>query len=155
MVPFGEPGEVEVTSIQQGEFTVNESVASIREAGGREGELTLSQAWPVRRQLPERLLRRGLCERRYPNQPLTTTIRLVDTFFPISLCGTACIPGPFGGGKTVLQSLIARYSTVDVVIQVVWGERAVDGWGTMPDLATMKYPRAELEMDCTLVICNN
>ena len=99
MVPFGEPGEVEVTSIRQSEFTVNEPVAYIRDASGRQRELTLSQTWPVRRQLPERLLRRGLCERRYPIEPLTTTIRLVDTFFPIALGGTACIPGPFGGGQ--------------------------------------------------------
>lgn len=154
MVPFGEPGEVEVTSIQQGEFTVNESVACIRDAGGRERELTLSQAWPVRRQLPERLLRRGLCERRYPNQPLTTTIRLVDTFFPIALGGTACIPGPFGAGKTVLQSLIARYSTADVVIQVACGERAGEVLETIQDFATMKDPRGGLLMDRTVVICN-
>ena len=154
MVPFGEPGEVEVVSIQEGEFTVHEPVARIRNAAGRERELTLSQAWPVRRQLPEKLLRRGLCERRYPAQPLTTTIRLVDTFFPIALGGTACIPGPFGAGKTVLQSLIARYSTADVVIQVACGERAGEVLETIDDFATMKDPRGGLLMDRTVVICN-
>jgi V/A-type H+/Na+-transporting ATPase subunit A len=154
MVPFGEPGEVEVTSIQQGEFTVNEPVAYIRDAAGRQRELTLSQAWPVRRPLPERLLRRGLCERRYPIQPLTTTIRLVDTFFPIALGGAACIPGPFGAGKTVLQGLIARYSTADVVIQVACGERAGEVLETIADFATMEDPRGGLLMDRTVVICN-
>jgi V/A-type H+-transporting ATPase subunit A len=154
MVPFGEPGEVEVVSIQDGEFTVHEPVARIRDAAGRERELTLSQAWPVRRQLPEKLLRRGLCERLYPAQPLTTTIRLVDTFFPIALGGTACIPGPFGAGKTVLQSLIARYSTADVVIQVACGERAGEVLETIDDFATMKDPRGGLLMDRTVVICN-
>jgi V/A-type H+/Na+-transporting ATPase subunit A len=154
MVPFGEPGEVEVVSIQDGEFTVNEPVARIRDAAGRERDLTLSQAWPVRRALPEKLLRRGLCERRYPAQPLTTTIRLVDTFFPIALGGTACIPGPFGAGKTVLQSLIARYSTADVVIQVACGERAGEVLETIDDFATMKDPRGGLLMDRTVVICN-
>jgi V/A-type H+/Na+-transporting ATPase subunit A len=154
MVPFGEPGEVEITSIQQGEFTVNEPVAYIRDAASRQRELTLSQAWPVRRALPERLLRRGLCERRYPIQPLTTTIRLVDTFFPIALGGAACIPGPFGAGKTVLQGLIARYSTADVVIQVACGERAGEVLETIEDFATMKDPRGGLLMDRTVVICN-
>jgi V/A-type H+/Na+-transporting ATPase subunit A len=154
MVPFGEPGEVEVVSIQDGEFTVHEPVARIRDAAGRERELTLSQTWPVRRQLPEKLLRRGLCERLYPAQPLTTTIRLVDTFFPIALGGTACIPGPFGAGKTVLQSLIARYSTADVVIQVACGERAGEVLETIDDFATMKDPRGGLLMDRTVVICN-
>jgi V/A-type H+-transporting ATPase subunit A len=154
MVPFGESGEVEITSIQHGEFTVNEPVAYIRDAAGRQRELTLSQAWPVRRALPERLLRRGLCERCYPIQPLTTTIRLVDTFFPIALGGAACIPGPFGAGKTVLQGLIARYSTADVVIQVACGERAGEVVETIEDFATMKDPRGGLLMDRTVVICN-
>jgi V/A-type H+-transporting ATPase subunit A len=154
MVPFGEPGEVEITSIQQGEFTVTEPVAYIRDAAGRQRELTLSQLWPVRRPLPERLVRRGLCERQYPIQPLTTTIRLIDTFFPIALGGAACIPGPFGAGKTVLQGLIARYSTADVVIQVACGERAGEVLETIEDFATMKDPRGGLLMDRTVVICN-
>lgn len=154
MLPFGEPGNVELASIQSGEFTVNEPVARVRDAAGRPRELTLSQAWPVRRPLPERLLRRGLCERRYPNEPLTTTIRLVDTFFPIALGGTACIPGPFGAGKTVLQGLIARYSTADVVIQVACGERAGEVLETLEDFATMEDPRGGLLMDRTVVICN-
>ena len=154
MLPFGEPGEVELASIQSGEFTVNEPVARVRDAAGRPREVTLSQAWPVRRPLPERLLRRGLCERRYPGQPLTTTIRLVDTFFPIALGGTACIPGPFGAGKTVLQGLIARYSMADVVIQVACGERAGEVLETLEDFATMEDPRGGLLMDRTVVICN-
>jgi V/A-type H+-transporting ATPase subunit A len=154
MVPFDEPGEVEITSIQQGDFTVNEPVAHIRDAAGRQRELSLSQTWPVRRPLPQRLLRRGLCERRYPVQPLTTTIRLVDTFFPIALGGTACIPGPFGAGKTVLQGLMARYSMADVVIQVACGERAGEVLETIADFATMKDPRGGLLMDRTVVICN-
>jgi V/A-type H+-transporting ATPase subunit A len=154
MLPFAEPDEVELASIQSGEFTVNEPVARIRDRAGRPREVTLSQAWPVRRPLPERLLRRGLCERRYPGQPLTTTIRLIDTFFPIALGGTACIPGPFGAGKTVLQGLIARYSTADVVIQVACGERAGEVLETLEDFATMEDPRGGLLMDRTVVICN-
>jgi len=154
MLPFGEPDEVELTSIQSGEFTVNEPVARIRDRAGRQREVTLSQAWPVRRPLPERLLRRGLCERRYPTEPLTTTIRLIDTFFPIALGGTACIPGPFGAGKTVLQGLIARYSTADVVIQVACGERAGEVVETIQEFATMADPRGGRLMDRTVVICN-
>ena len=154
MVPFGEPGEVEITSIQHGEFTVNEPVAYFRDAAGRQRELNMSQAWPVRRQLPERLLRRRLCERCYPVQPLITTIRLVDTFFPIALGGAACIPGPFGAGKTVLQGLMARYSMADVVIQVACGERAGEVLETIADFSTMEDPRGGLLMDRTVVICN-
>src|SRR5262252_1898787 len=154
MLPFDEPGDVELTSIQGGDFTVNDPVARIRDAAGRERDVTLSQVWPVRRPLPASLLRRGLCERRYPSEPLTTTIRLIDTFFPIALGGTACIPGPFGAGKTVLQGLMARYSMADVVIQIACGERAGEVLETLEDFATMEDPRGGLLMDRTVVICN-
>ena len=154
MVPFEFQDEVEIISIEQGEFSINEQVALVRNAADRTRELTMSQQWPVRRALPERLLRRGLCERLYPVEPLTTTIRAVDTFFPIALGGTACIPGPFGAGKTVLQSLIARYSTADIVIQVACGERAGEVVETIQDFAEMKDPRGGLLMDRTVVICN-
>jgi V/A-type H+/Na+-transporting ATPase subunit A len=154
MLPFGEPGEVELVSIQSGEFAVNDPVARFRDAAGRQRDLTLAQQWPVRRPLPEKLIRRGLCERRYSLEPLSTTIRLIDTFFPIALGGTACIPGPFGAGKTVLQGLIARFSTADVLIQVACGERAGEVVETIEDFASMKDPRGGLVMDRTVVICN-
>jgi V/A-type H+-transporting ATPase subunit A len=154
MIPFAEPGEVVLDSIDRGDFTVDQPVAHIMTAAGRQRPLTLSQEWPVRRPLPERLLRRRLCERRYPVEPLSTTIRLIDTFFPIALGGTACIPGPFGAGKTVLQGLIARYSTADVVIQVACGERAGEVVDTIEEFANMQDPRGGMLMDRTVVICN-
>jgi V/A-type H+-transporting ATPase subunit A len=154
MIPFAEPGDVELCAIASGDFTVAEPVAQIVTAAGRQRPVTMSQEWPVRRPLPERLLRRGLCERRYPVEPLSTTIRLIDTFFPIALGGTACIPGPFGAGKTVLQGLIARFSTADVVIQVACGERAGEVLDTIEDFARMQDPRGGLLMDRTVVICN-
>ena len=154
MIPFGEPGEVELTSIQGGEFTVNDPLRRIRDATGRERDLFMTQEWPVRRPLPERMLRRGLCERRFSGEPLSTTIRLIDTFFPIALGGTACIPGPFGAGKTVLQGLIARFSTADVVVQVACGERAGEVLETIEEFAAMKDPRGGLLKDRTIVICN-
>jgi V/A-type H+-transporting ATPase subunit A len=154
MLPFAEPGDAELISIRGGEFTINDSVARIRDAAGRQRDLTIMQRWPVRRALPEKLLRRGLCERLYPTEPLSTTIRLIDTFFPIALGGTACIPGPFGAGKTVLQGLIARFSTADVVIQVACGERAGEVLETIEDFGSMKDPRGGLLMERTVVICN-
>jgi V/A-type H+-transporting ATPase subunit A len=72
----------------------------------------------------------------------------------VALGGTACIPGPFGAGKTVLQGLIARFSTADVVIQVACGERAGEVLETIEEFASMKDPRGGLLMDRTVVICN-
>jgi len=154
MLPFAERGDAELISIRGGEFTIDDPVARIRDATGRQRELTLVQRWPVRRSLPDKLVRRGSCERLYPTSPLSTTIRLIDTFFPIALGGTACIPGPFGAGKTVLQGLIARFSTADIVIQVACGERAGEVLETIEDFATMKDPKGGLLMDRTIVICN-
>lgn len=155
MIPFDERGEVEVSWIQGGNFTVDEPIARIRDSAGRNRSISMIQQWPVRRPLPEMLLRRELSERCYPSEPLVTTIRLIDTFFPIALGGTACIPGPFGAGKTVLQSLIARYSSVDVVIVVACGERAGEVVETITEFAHMPDPQGGgALMDRTVIVCN-
>jgi V/A-type H+-transporting ATPase subunit A len=154
MIPFGQLGEVELCWIRGGEFTVYDPVARIRDAAGRERDITMMQPWPVRRPLPAKLLQQQLCERLYPSEPLGTGIRIIDTFFPIARGGNACIPGPFGAGKTVLQGLIARFSTADIVIQVACGERAGEVVETMEDFATAKDPRGGFMMDRTIVICN-
>lgn len=154
MIPFGQLGEAELCWIRGGEFTVYDPVARIRDAAGHERDITMMQPWPVRRPLPAKLLQQQLCERLYPSEPLGTGIRLIDTFFPIARGGTACIPGPFGAGKTVLQGLIARFSTADIVIQVACGERAGEVLETMEDFATAKDPRGGFMMDRTIVICN-
>ena len=155
MVPFAEPGEVELTSISSGSFSVDEPIARIRDTFGRQRSLGMTQTWPVRRPLPSAMLRRRLVERLYPSEPLITTTRLIDTFFPIALGGTACIPGPFGAGKTVLQGLIARYSATDIVIVVACGERAGEVVETLTEFPKMKDPRGEgLLMDRTIIVCN-
>ncbi len=156
MVPFNQPGEVEVIWIGKGKHKVNDCIARIRDHRGRERELTMQQSWPVRRPLPSRLLRERLSERLFPSERLTTTMRLVDTFFPIARGGTACIPGPFGAGKTVLQGLIARYSSVDIVIVVACGERAGEVVETVTEFSTMEDPNSDggKLMDRTVIICN-
>ena len=155
MVPFDEPAPVAVTWIQEGTVTVDTPVARIMGADGRERDVTLTQRWPVRRPMPERLIRRRYAERLFPDEPLVTTIRLIDTFFPIARGGTACIPGPFGAGKTVLQGLIARYSTADIVVIVACGERAGEVVETITEFPQMRDPRTGGSlMDRTIIVCN-
>ncbi|WP_149494913.1 V-type ATP synthase subunit A [Roseiconus lacunae] len=154
LVPFGEPEPAVVTWIGEGNYTLNDPVARI-EVKGVEREVTMVQPWPVRRPIPALLLRRQYAERMYAQEPLTTGTRIIDTFFPIADGGTGCIPGPFGAGKTVLQSTIARYATVDIVIAVACGERA----GEVVETITL-YPETEdprtggTLMDRTIIICN-
>jgi len=155
MVPFDEPEQVEVTWIQKGGFTLETPIARIRSPRGAERELTMLQRWPVRRPIPEGMLRRRIVERLVPSEMMTTTTRIIDTFFPIALGGTACIPGPFGAGKTVLQSLISRYSTVDIVIIIACGERAGEVVETITEFPRTSDPRTGGSlMDRTIIICN-
>ncbi|MGY6274926.1 V-type ATP synthase subunit A [Methylomonas sp. MgM2] len=155
MVPFDIKGEAEVTWIQQGNVTVDEPVAKIRLSNGKEQILTLKQRWPVRKPLTQDLVRNNYSQRQYPSEPLITHLRLVDTFFPIAKGGTGCIPGPFGAGKTVLQSLIARNSEVDVVVVVACGERAGEVVETITEFPQMTDPRTGGSlMDRTIIICN-
>ena len=155
MVPFGESGTVDVDWIQQGDFTVDTPIARIRDVNGRERELTMVQRWPVRKPLPENLLARRSSERLYPSELMVTTQRLIDTFFPIARGGTACIPGPFGAGKTVLQNLISRYSSVDIVIVVACGERAGEVVETITEFPHLTDPKTGGPlMDRTIIICN-
>jgi len=155
MVPFDERAAVEVTWVNRGNLTIHDPVARIVRPSGEERTLTMAQRWPVRRPLPESMLRRRIAERVYPTEPLTTTQRIIDTIIPIARGGTACIPGPFGSGKTVLQSLIARHSAVDIVIIIACGERAGEVVETITEYPETMDPRTGGSlMDRTIIICN-
>ncbi|GGE76745.1 V-type ATP synthase subunit A [Stappia taiwanensis] len=155
MVPFGFRGSFTVERVREGAFTIEEVVATLRDARGERHDLTLMQRWPVRRSIPEALTRAGQSERLYPSEPLITTIRLIDTFFPIARGGTGCIPGPFGAGKTVLQSLISRFSAVDIVIVVACGERAGEVVETITEFPSQPDPSGDgTLMDRTVLVCN-
>jgi V/A-type H+-transporting ATPase subunit A len=155
MVPFDEPGPVEVLWIQGGNFTVDSPIASVRDAFGKERSLTLQQSWPVRKPIPQVMLKRRLAERLYPSEPMTTTQRIIDAFFPIARGGTAAIPGPFGAGKTVLQHTIARFATVDIVIVIACGERAGEVVETITEFPELEDPHTGGSlMDRTIIIAN-
>jgi V/A-type H+-transporting ATPase subunit A len=154
LVPFGEAEPVTVTWISDGQRTVVEPIARVQTQSG-ERDVTMLQRWPVRRPIPASLLRRRFAERVYAQKPLTTGTRIIDTFFPVAAGGTGCIPGPFGAGKTVLQSTIARYSAVDIVVVVACGERAGEVVETITLYPETKDPRTGgTLMDRTIIICN-
>ncbi len=155
MVPFNWPGDFRVTWIQEGNFHNHEVVAQLQDKSGRERSVSLTQKWPVRRPLSAGLQKRTLSRRLYPEEPLVTKQRLIDTFFPVARGGTACIPGPFGAGKTVLQNVISRYSAVDIVIVVACGERAGEVVETINEFPKMKDPKTGASlMERTIIICN-
>lgn len=155
MVPFDLDDTFEITWIRDGAVTVDEPVARLKAASGAEREIRLAQDWPVREPLPRRIIRAGFSQRRFPDSPMITKQRIVDVFFPIAQGGAACIPGPFGAGKTVLLNLIARHSDVDVVVLVACGERAGEVVETITEFPRLKDPRTGGSlMDRTVIICN-
>jgi V/A-type H+/Na+-transporting ATPase subunit A len=155
MVPFEQQGEVEVTWIQEASVTVDTPVARVRDSRGREHALDMMRRWPVRKALAEPMLKARTSERLYPHEPMTTTIRLIDTFFPVARGGTGCIPGPFGAGKTVLQHLLAKHCAADIVIVVACGERAGEVVETIKEFPHLNDPQTGgTLMDRTIIICN-
>jgi len=79
----------------------------------------------------------------------------VDAFFPVAEGGTACVPGPFGAGKTVFQQAVSRYGDADVVIVAACGERAGEVVETLREFPEIEDPRTGRSlMERTLIICN-
>ncbi len=150
MVPFDLQGDWTLEWIAEaGSYPVRDRVAVLRNALGDTRELSLSCEWPAK--LPIRCYR----ERLLPHEPLITGTRSIDTFFPVALGGTYCIPGPFGAGKTVLQQVTSRYARVDVVIVAACGERAGEVVETMREFPELTDPRTGRSlMERTIIICN-
>ena len=155
MVPFDELEPVKLAWIHGGSFTVSQPIAHIRRKDGSEREVNMTQRWAVREPIPREMFKHSIAQRLYPTEPITTTQRVIDTFLPIARGGTGCIPGPFGAGKTVLQSCIAKHSTIDIVIIIACGERAGEVVETIKEYPETHDPRTGGSlMDRTIIVCN-
>lgn len=113
MVPVGIKGKI--SEIFSGEYTVEETIAEITTENGNEN-LKMISKWPVR-------TKRRYKKKLAPDEPLITGQRVVDFLFPLAKGGTACLPGPFGSGKTVLQHQLAKYSNAQIIVYIGCGER--------------------------------
>jgi V/A-type H+-transporting ATPase subunit A len=150
MVPFDLLGSAEVVKlVAEGEYRVGDTVAVVKDAKGREREVSMRQTWPVKKPI------KAYAEREYPREVMATQVRIIDTMFPVARGGTACIPGPFGAGKTVLQQILSRYAAVDIVILVACGERAGEVVETIYEFPELADPKTGGSlMDRTIIICN-
>jgi len=154
-IPLDLIDEVEIKWIREGTFCVDEPIARLKLPNGKEIEISMIAKWPIREPLTRNILKKGYASQQYPVEPLSTKQRIIDTFFPIAKGGTACIPGPFGAGKTVLQNLIAKHSEVDIVIIVACGERAGEVVETITEYPQTTDPKTGGSlMDRTIIICN-
>ncbi len=145
MVPPGLSGEL--VDIREGDFTVDERVAVVRTGEG-DRDVTMVQRWPVRRARPYR-------RKLPPNEPLITGQRVIDSFFPIAKGGTACVPGPFGSGKTVIQHQFAKWSDAGIVVFVGCGERGNEMTDVLMEFPKLLDPKSgEPLMKRTVLIAN-
>ncbi len=146
MVPPGVEGTLQ--RIHEGEYTVVETIAVVVADDGTETELKLMQKCPVRN--PRQTLKRLA-----PNKILITGQRVVDSFFPITKGGTACVPGPFGTGKTVVQHQLAKWVDADIVVYVGCGERGNEMTDVLTEFPELKDPRSgEPLMKRSVLIAN-
>lgn len=157
MVPFALRGQYTVETLAPaGDYTVTETIATLRPvandlapASGASIPVQMMQKWPVKVPI------KCFAERLAPEETLETTVRTIDTFFPVAVGGTYCIPGPFGAGKTVLQQTTARYAKIDVVISAACGERAGEVVETLKEFPRLTDPRTGKSlMERTVIICN-
>jgi V/A-type H+-transporting ATPase subunit A len=145
MVPLGASGTVE--EINSGKFTVEEVVARIR-TEEQTRDIRMLQTWSIRKN-------REVRERLMPDEPLSTGQRVLDTLFPLTKGGTACVPGPFGSGKTVVQHQLAKWSDAQIIVFVACGERGnevADLLLSFPELMDPHTGRPLMER--TIIIAN-
>lgn len=146
MVPPNLEGEI--IYIRSGSYTVAQHVAKIKKPDGESCEISMLQRWPVRTARPYK-------EKMTPSVPFITGQRTIDAFFPLAKGGTACVPGPFGSGKTVVQHQLAKWSDVDVVVYIGCGERGNEMTDVLMEFPELKDPRTgESLMQRTVLIAN-
>lgn len=131
-----------------GEYTVNDTVAKIKDKKGNETELTLLQKWPIRNPRP--------IKKRLPaTKPLVTGQRVIDTVFPVAKGGAAVIPGGFGTGKTMTQHQLAKWCDADIIIYVGCGERGNEMTQVLTEFSDITDPKTGRPLlDRTMLIAN-
>ena len=145
LVPQGMAGKV--VSIEEGEFTIEETVAQISTASGVK-PVCMLRTWPVRKGRPYK-------EKLSPNKPMVTGQRVIDTLFPIAKGGVAAVPGPFGSGKTVVQHQLAKWADADIIVYVGCGERGNEMTDVLNEFPELKDPKTgEPLMKRTVLIAN-
>ncbi len=146
MMPVGVSGEV--TEIKSGDFTITETICTVKSEDGKQHDVSMIQKWPVRRGRPYQ-------EKQSPNAPMITGQRVIDTFFPIASGGVAAVPGPFGSGKTVVQHQLAKWADADIIVYVGCGERGNEMTDVLMEFPELHDPRTgESLMKRTVLIAN-
>ena len=147
MVPPNLSGRV-TKVVEDGEYTIKDTLMVLELDDGTTQELTLCQKWPIR-------IARPVLERYPASKPLITGQRILDTMFPIAKGGTAAVPGGFGTGKTMTQHSIAKWSDADIIIYIGCGERGNEMTQVLEEFGELIDPRTGNSlMERTALIAN-
>jgi V/A-type H+/Na+-transporting ATPase subunit A len=145
LVPPGVEGTL--AKISSGTYTIRDPIGTIKTASGSQ-PLFLSHRWVVR-------IPRPVKEKLAPGIPLVTGQRVIDSFFPVAKGGTACVPGAFGTGKTVIQQQLAKWADSDIVVYVGCGERGNEMTEVLATFPTLVDPKSKRPlMERTILIAN-
>ncbi len=146
MVPPGKKGRLE--TIHQGDFTLTDTIGTLRTSEGELVPLTLMQKWPVR-------VGRPYQRKHAPVMPLVTGQRVIDCLFPLAKGGVAAIPGPFGSGKTITQHQLAKWAQADIVVYIGCGERGNEMTDVLNEFPELIDPHTGKSlMERTVLIAN-
>jgi len=145
MVPPGKKGKV--AEVKRGKMTIEEVAVVIKDKK-EEHQIRLFQVWSIRQN-------RRVKRRKMPTDPLVTGQRVLDTLFPLAKGGTACVPGPFGSGKTVVQHQLAKWSDAQIIVFVACGERGNEVADLLLSFPELKDPSTDRPlMERTIIIAN-
>lgn len=146
MVPAGFKN-AKIEKIEAGHFKVSDTIATL-DVNGKKEDVAMRQYWPIRN--PRRINNKQL-----PTEPLITGSRSIDMFFPLAKGGAACIPGPFGAGKTVTQQGLAKYCDAQVIVYIGCGERGNEMTEVLNEFPHLLDPNSgEPLMKRTIMIAN-
>ena len=146
MIPNGISGTL--VSINEGDYTLNDTVAVVEKEDGTKVDITMLQKWPVRVGRPYK-------QKLSPDMPLVTGQRVIDALFPIAKGGVAAVPGPFGSGKTVVQHQLAKWAEADIVVYIGCGERGNEMTDVLNEFPELKDPKTGHSlMERTVLIAN-
>src|SRR5690606_30797665 len=129
LVPPGKGGKIRSVA-SEGEYTIDEVIATMEDGTERK----MFHAWPVRQPRPVE-------KKLDPVTPFLTGMRILDVLFPLTMGGTAAIPGPFGSGKTVTQQSIAKFGNADIVVYVGCGERGNEMTDVLVEFPELEDPQ--------------
>ena len=146
MVPPNMNGTV--VELRSGDFKVTDRIGKIKLDDGNMMDITLMQKWPVR-------VSRPYAEKLPPVEPMISGQRIIDALFPIAKGGTACVPGPFGSGKTVVQHQLAKWSDVDLVVYIGCGERGNEMTDVLREFPELTDPRTGKSLMMRTVLIAN